>query len=182
MTDPLPDASTVSNPGEPVQDNGLCPIPTAIDIAKSIVRSARPEHRYSLWEALTKGIDAARQEARESGNAMPWETTEEIGWISWADFQGAVADALMGLEEVSERRRLVYVAKDAYDGLTARGSSTRPLKAGRYGIRVCARPGCGVRFTAKTPRHIWHNASCRASAHKEARRAAEAATGVVPVT
>jgi hypothetical protein len=156
----------------------MCPVPDATEIAKAIVRSARPEDRYGLWEALTRGIDAARQEARESGTAMPWETREEIDCISWTDFQDAVADALMGLEEVSERRRLVYTAKKAYEDITTRGT-TKPLKAGKYGVRVCARPGCGQRFTAKTPRHIWHSSTCRSLAHK-ARQVAEQAGSTSP--
>ena len=172
----------MSNPGEPAQDNGLCPVPTAIEIAKAIVRSAHPDSRYRLWEALIKGIDEAKDSARVTGEALPWETPGEIAYIGWPDFQDAVADALnIVVEEVSERRRLVYVARDAYNDLTARGTA-RPLRAGKYGVRVCARPGCGQRFTAKSSRHIWHSASCRASAHKAARRAAEAATGEVLVT
>jgi len=145
-----------------------CPVPTAIEIAKAIVRSAHPEDRYTIWERLGKGIDAARQEARESGNAMPWETPAEIGWISWSDFQDAVAAALtMVVEEVPERRRLVYVAKRAYDEITARGTRTTVGKPTKFGYRVCAREGCGVRFAAKSQRHIWHSATCRATAFNE---------------
>jgi hypothetical protein len=155
-----------------------CPVPLAIDIAKAIVRSACPSDRYRLWEALSKGIDAARQEARESGTAMPWETREEIGWIAWEDLQSAIAGALMGLEEVSERRRLVYAAKGAYEGLIAEGSGTRPLKAGRYGIRVCARPGCGRKFAARNRTHSFCSGTCRAQAFKDRK----AVTAEVPAT
>jgi hypothetical protein len=180
-----PMGTIMTGPGATASDNvpAQCPVPLAIGMAKAIVGSARPSDRYSLWGALSGGIDAARQEARESGSAMPWETREEIGWIAWEDLQSAIADALMGLEEISERRRLVYVAKGAYEDLRAEGGgTTRPLRAGKYGIRVCARPGCGQRFAAKSSRHIWHSSTCRATAHKAARRAAEREAGEVPVT
>jgi hypothetical protein len=157
---------------------------TAVEIAKAIVRSASPDARVALWEALTKGISEARDSMRVTGSAMPWEQDEEITVIAWADLQDVVCDCLNSvILDSGERRRLAQVAIRAAGEITAEAvGSTRPLKAGRYGIRVCARPGCGQRFTAKSPRHIWHSSTCRAAAHKAARRAAERATGQAPAT
>jgi hypothetical protein len=122
-----------------------------------------------LWTALTRGLDAARQEARETGQAMPWETRDEIAWISWEDLETAMAAALNSVvEEVEERRRLVDVAQGAYEELIAQGAGTaRPLKAGRLGIRQCVRPGCGKQFAPIRDTHIYCSSSCRARACKD---------------
>jgi hypothetical protein len=141
----------------------------ALEISKAVVRAARREDRFDLWKMLEDGIEAAKEAAQREGDAWPWENPEDVQAIEWKDAQGTLEDAIGTIGEPAERVKLVRAAGRAYEELTAKGAG-RPIKAGRYGIRVCARPSCGTRFAAKSPRHIWHSSTCRAAAFKEAER------------
>jgi NADH pyrophosphatase NudC (nudix superfamily) len=130
----------------------------------------------SLWAALIKGVDEARESMRASGTAMPWEQAEEITVISWADFQEAVGDSLNAvIIETGERRRLAAVGIKAAEEATAKGIGiTRPLKAGRYGIRHCAR--CGNPFTPRVKTATYCCPACRVAMYKR-RKAAQVIAG-----
>jgi hypothetical protein len=156
-------------------DNGpaLIAVSTATDMFKAMVRAAAREDRWRLWTTFDAGLGMAKDKARESGDALPWEDADLVTMVQAKDVQQVMEDTLLAcIEEPQERIRILQPAIPVYERSLASGNG-KPIKSTRYGIRVCARPGCNQRFAAKSPRHIWHSSTCRAAAHKAAQRGYE---------
>lgn len=169
-----PDSMTDSPALTP--DKGIpaaCPVEWADAIAKGVVKAADPARWWPLWRALEAGIDEAREAARTTGDAYPWQDPEEVSHIAWSDFQRTLEGAIGGcIESIPERVRLVSAAGKVYEGLVAaKGNGGRPIKSTRYGIKVCARPGCGQRFAARSYRHAYCSERCRVRAYEARQRA-----------
>ena len=156
-------------------DKGIpaaCPVEWADAIAKAVVKAADPARWWPLWRALEQGIDEAREAARTTGDAYPWEDPGEVSHIAWKDFQRTLETAIGGcIPGIPERVRLVEAASKVYEELTAKGSSGKAIRSTRYGVRVCARPGCGKRFGARSHRHAYCSGACRVGAYEARQRA-----------
>jgi hypothetical protein len=142
-------------------------------MAKAVVRSARREDRYPLWERLQAGLSGARQEAVESGDAWPWQPPSETAHISWESLQDVLASAIRATaEEIPERQRLVRAAAESYADLITKGTG-KTLRTTKYGIKRCAR--CGTRFAARSRTHAYCSGTCRTAAYEARQRANEQA-------
>jgi hypothetical protein len=163
MTEPASSSSSPDNSGP-----ARCPVSWAIEISKAVVRAADPQDWWPLWRILEAGLDSARERATQSGTAYPWESLDEVAEIAWSDLERTLHHAIVTIPDIPVRRRMVEAAAKADAALHKRaGNGGRPIKATRYGIRVCARPGCGKRFAARSPRHIYCPApsNCRQLAY-----------------
>ena len=106
-----------------------------------------------------------------------------MAFITWESFQSVLEHAIIATlptnSDIPQRQKLVRAAAAEYEKAMARASNGgRPIKATRFGIRVCAWPPCGVRFAARSYRHTYHSGACRTAAY-EARKADGAARGDV---
>ena len=97
---------TVTSPS-PSPDIGVpaqCPVDWAIEMAKAVVRAADPGDWHTLWRVLADEIDEAKDKARCTGTAYPWEEIESVQVIAWEDAQKMLEDAIPLIQEPSERR------------------------------------------------------------------------------
>ena len=145
-----------------------CPAALAIGLAKAVVTAARREDRWPLWQALSEGIEDAKQDAQRSGDAMPWDLPEDVQVVPWSSVQRTLRDALGTLEEPEERVRLVRVARDAHDKLTAAGTG-KALKPSKFGIKRCA--WCSKPFSARNHTHAYCCGAHRVAAYEARQRA-----------
>ena len=157
-------AATFSDNGVPA----LCPVNWATAIAQAVVKAADPEAWHRLWRVLEDGIDDAKDKARCTGTAYPWEEIENVQAIAWEDVTRTLQDAISVIQDVSERKKLVHAAERAQDALVARGAG-RHTKTTRFGIKHCAR--CSRPFAAVSHVHAYCSTACRTGAYEARQRA-----------
>jgi hypothetical protein len=133
--------------------DNACPVATALEISKAVVKAANPEVWWDLWGALEGGIREAQDASRRTGTAYPWDESEDVAFITWESFQSVLEHAIIATlpanSDIPQRQKLVQAAAAAYDRAMARGGHNgKALRQTRFGIKACSR--CGTRFAARS--------------------------------
>jgi hypothetical protein len=161
----------MTNSSSPSPDITLLAVSTAEEMFKACVRAAHREDRYRLWRAFSQGLEEAQERAQESGDAMPWEDPAAVTVVSAKAIQDVLEGVLIAcLPTPAERVRVAKAAFAVYERATAAGSNGARIKSTKYGVRVCARPGCGQRFGARNYRHTYCSGACRTGAYEARQR------------